>query len=25
MTDADFHGLKPEEILDLILQEYQGS
>jgi len=25
MTDADFRGLKPEEILDLILQEYQGS
>src|SRR2546427_11307459 len=23
LTDADFRGLKPEEVLDLILQEYQ--
>src|SRR5256885_1690977 len=25
LTDADFRGLKPEEVLDLILQEYQGA
>jgi circadian clock protein KaiC len=25
LTDADFRGLKPEEILELILQEYQGA
>lgn len=25
LTDADFRGLKPEEVLELILQEYQGA
>ena len=25
LTDADFRGLKPDEILELILQEYQGA
>ncbi|MGI0148150.1 MAG: hypothetical protein ACREDF_01275, partial [Thermoplasmata archaeon] len=24
LTDADFRGLKPEEVLNLILQEYPG-
>lgn len=25
LTDADFRGLKPEEVLEMILQEYQGA
>jgi len=25
LTDDDFRGLKPEQVLELILQEYQGA